>query len=154
MMPGRAILAAIFALPILIASSPALAEHGPGWATEPLLQRLAQLLDVEQVDLEDQPELPRGFLIDPTEEAACFQAPGESARLFKAGEHSSGVLVGDEDGRPLLAWLTDADESHGRISLGCDVRWASDSLAGRTQPADCGSGSRPRAIARCSSTWP
>lgn len=96
MVPGRAILAAVVAFPILIASSPTLAEHGPGWPTVPLLQRLAQLLDVEEVDLEDQPELPRGFLIDPTEEAACFRAPGENVRLFKAGEHSSGVLVGDE----------------------------------------------------------
>ena len=76
MVPGRAILVAVAAFPILIASSPTLAEHGPGWPTVPLLQRLAQLLDVEEVDLEDQPELPRGFLIDPTEEAVCFRAPG------------------------------------------------------------------------------
>jgi hypothetical protein len=92
----KLVLAAAAVFPIVAGSSVASDEAHPGWPTAPLLEQMARL-GVNELALTDEAQLPGQFLFDPTEEAACFLAAGEKVRAFKVGEHSSGVLIGDDE---------------------------------------------------------
>ncbi|MCP4284800.1 MAG: hypothetical protein GY792_10165 [Gammaproteobacteria bacterium] len=89
----------LYAVVILaLAVSSAYAQDHHGWSRSELISKFEELSVGDDLNVEAVRELPKNlFLLDPTEDSACFFRPGERLEALNVGDFSTILLISDHE---------------------------------------------------------